>query len=308
MLTVLRLTVFGPLAACGLQTFARSEEKGSNTRDAVWIISQMRSGSTTVLSMISATLEDNTEGEQVFSLFEPCHQGDEFATLGDSVTVSKDPVLCGSLIHDLAKCDFSEVKDLDGWRNHHSSNNGTKEFSRELAEAMCKKSEMVALKTVQPMFIKNVSSVLTTNPHLKIIEVIRDPRGIYASHQNLHGNHFSIENMNNSCNFYAENLKFKHERIHRVVFDQLVADPLTVSKGVYKFLKMPWGSQQNEWVKATFNAQDCEGSKVGSFHDCHSDSAAVATLWKNQIGTDVEAAFADNKDCIEVAKAYKLAA
>jgi hypothetical protein len=109
-----------------------------------------------------------------FSLFEPCHVADSY-----------EPWLkaagCQRLLSDLTNCNFDGVNDLWGWRNSHTTNKH-KQYSSLLAHKLCSKSQLVAFKTVN--YGHNLSdfrSFLEQQPDLRILDVVRDPRGIYAS-------------------------------------------------------------------------------------------------------------------------------
>jgi hypothetical protein len=267
----------------------------------------MRSGSSTILSMMSSTVqgEDVVEGAHkatVFSSFEPCTEGDKFSgELKDmnkqKTTSEENSVMCSKVIDGMSNCNFRSIEGLKNWKNIHSTNGGAP-YKRSLAENLCKESEIVAVKTVMPMVLENVTWVLDRNPHLKIIEVIRDPRGIYASDAHCKSS------LDKVCKNIAVNLGFKHPKVHRVVFEELVKDPLQVTKGVFKFLGRRWSSHQDDWVHETFNA-DCNNTKTGKYKDCHSDSKAVATSWKAKLSSAQKKKFKQTEDCQNVAKAYK---
>lgn len=274
----------------------------------------MRSGSSTILSMMSATVHDNQNGTDVFSLYEPCHTHDKYR---ESMTkkLKEDISHCSDLVSMLTSCDFSQVVNLFHWSDPHTSNDHTTKFSHSVAEKLCKKAGFVAVKTVWPMFTQNVSWVLHENPHLKIIEVVRDPRGKFASQvEEQHGRSYPLENMDEDCLHFAENAKFTHPRLYRIVFDDLVTNPKGESKKVYKFLGRPWGQKQDDWVRDTFNA-DCvltEAEKGnGKDHaaamrhdDCHSDSAKSKLKWKKTLSGAQKTHFRKNEVCQEVRRKY----
>merc|ERR1719277_2785038 len=139
--------------------------------------------------MMSSAVDGNvTKGahtNQVFSSFEPCTEGDKYSgELKDmnkgSTRQDDNSLMCSKVIDGMSKCSFRSIEGLKNWKNPHSTN-GDANFQRSLAEKLCKESHTVAVKTVMPIKLENVSWVLDANPHLKIIEVVRDPRGMYAS-------------------------------------------------------------------------------------------------------------------------------
>lgn len=275
----------------------------------------MRAGSSTILSMMSSTFPNGThspqDGGEVFSSFEPCTDGDEFIGKLQDMNLmwgkrgEEASRLCGEVVLGMSQCDFSSIKGLKHWMDVHSTNGRTATFKRSLAEKMCSESNFVAVKTVAPIRMENVSWVLHANPHLKVIEVVRDPRGMYASEAAV-GNK-SGTTLGFLCMRLAWNLHFEHPRLHRVVFEELVKDPRKVSKDVYEFLGRPWGQEQEDWVDGTFNAgcSKIENKRHPHFNDCHSDSAAAATSWKKTLPTAQKKEFHQNSDCVDVARAYK---
>jgi len=297
-----------PVATWGLQAISPSHTEESS-RDSLWIVSHMRSASSTILSMISAT-EDNTDGGDVFSLFEPCHNGDKYSSELKKLRPNHGSYECTSLIERVSNCDFSQISNLWGWNDPHTSNKQEK-YSKTVAETQCKKANLIAVKTVGMGGTLegpdgNITWILKQNPRMKILDVVRDPRGIYASKKEGHDGGLSASMIEDYCAEFSANLDLKHDRIHRIVFEDLVTNPSKVSKDVYKFLGKSWGAKEDAWVKATFNA-DCGENGLeeeSSHHDCHKDSAAVATKWKSTISSSAKQRFKKNEDCVRVAKAY----
>lgn len=325
-----------------------SAEKPSGERPTVWVLAGTRTGSSTILSMISATPDDNRAGGDVFSLYEPCHPRDQYSMKTGIDKLDKkhgpwtwgshtDDSLCGNIVLDVSRCDFTNILELNGWKNEHTSNGNTTSFSRSIATEKCKDSKIIAVKTVDGVpNLEKVSWVLHENPHLKILEVVRDPRGVLASKARAgvalevpddpmkiegsgnqdhnatltkiaHDRGFDMKSLDGMCENLHANMKFKHPRVHQVVFDDLVKDPLKISKDVYKFLKLPVTEKLDEWVHATFDNPDCdEGSTVKDRHDdCRSDSAKSATKWMQEISHGAKKHFLKNEDCVKIAHKYK---
>merc|ERR1719356_561739 len=138
-----------PSATWALQTFTTSRENANSGKAAVWIKSHMREGSSTILSMMSATMDDNQDATDVFSVYEPCHKLDNYS---DSMTAKLEDDIshCSDLVMMLANCDFSQVVDMHHWTDAHMSNGHTSQFSQSVAENLCNKAGFVAVKTVWP--------------------------------------------------------------------------------------------------------------------------------------------------------------
>jgi len=245
---------------------------------------------------MSATEQENQDGGEVFSLFEPCHSGDRFTPRLERL-MKEDSTHCADFILDVSKCNFNEAQHLAKWTSIKTSNDH-KPYSKSVAHKMCSRATTVAVKTVEPFALANATWVLDANPHLKIIELIRDPRGIYAS------KNWNEGAMEKTCSIYKENMKVSHPRIKKVLFENLVKSPKSMAKSIYSFLGMKWGEQQDDWVRATFNA-DCSKNATGAtqrHQDCHSDSAKVAREWRSKLGAKSKEAFNKNEDCSHIAK------
>merc|ERR1719230_927430 len=127
MIYLLRLTCLCPVAAWSLQT---SAQKAHGSRKSVWILAGERTGSSTMLSMMSATPDDNRAGGNVFSIYEPCHEKDMYNYRLDGFPQKSYPWVwektnqrvCPYIIQDLVRCDFSKATYLTTWDNPHNSN------------------------------------------------------------------------------------------------------------------------------------------------------------------------------------------
>jgi len=115
----------------------------SDSRKAVWVNGYPRSGSSTILSMVSAAgdaREDTRQAGATFSVFEPCHDGDAYSPWLEAQG-------CSRLLAGLARCDFDGIEHLWGWPDSHTTSNHT-EFSPDGARDLCENSMLTAFKTV----------------------------------------------------------------------------------------------------------------------------------------------------------------
>lgn len=210
-------------------------------KTVVWVTGFPRSGSSTVLSMVSVQSNKSVGG--AFALFEPCHPGDK---VGGKLKRTG----CKGLLQDLSKCRFTRVKDLWGWKDPHTSGNH-EDFDPEEAHRLCKKASRITFKTVD--YGHNSAQwlpILNQQPDLHIIATVRDPRGIWASWKTLEpfatlvkeGNFYTMEEI---CRTYADNLVFEHPRVKRVSFERMVRHPTHVTSSVYKFLGLRYGAKQD---------------------------------------------------------------
>jgi len=304
-MTLFKMSCLLPLATRGLQLSVPAIDEATSSHKTVWIASQMRSGSSTLLEMMYANeTHDNQDGGDVFSLFEPCHKHDSYSPqLGNPNTAGGIGADCANVVMAVSKCDFSQIHKLDKWDVPRTTN-GHKRYSKGVAEELCRKANLVAIKTVEPFHLENVTWALDKNPHLKMIWLVRDPRGVFAS------DHAGGNKIADLCDFYEQSAHVRHPRLKTVVFEDLVRHPEKVTKEVYHFLGRRYGDRQKAWFKATFNA-DCDddanvtGVKSKRYGSCHEDSKKVATKWKKDLNAKTKKAFSQSEECKNIAKTYK---
>mmetsp|Transcript_30082 Transcript_30082/g.65629 ORF Transcript_30082/g.65629 Transcript_30082/m.65629 type:complete len:370 (-) Transcript_30082:74-1183(-) len=279
---------------------------------AVWVSSYPRSGSSTILSMVSATIQgdENRMNTETFSMFEPCHDGDEYEQWMQQAG-------CGSVLWGLSRCEFAGMNQLWGWGNSHTTSHKTK-FEPSRAQDICQSSDQIAFKTVDyGHHMADWTWLLDSHPRMRVLDVVRDPRDIMASWKTTEPFATLVKNgkfytMSEICENYMSNLKLNDDRVHHVVFENLLKDPETVTRHVYHFLQKRFGETQLRWINATFFSSKCpepEPWDVG-FTDCHEYSGPEASSsehherWRDVLSAEEQSAFLKNPDCKAVAEAY----
>jgi len=312
----------------------RSAEK-SAPEVAVWIKGYPRSGTSTTLSMLSSAsrvLADysqpgddtgaieaqylvgtKTDGElleslsmsRTFALFEPCHDGDAY-----------DPWLnkrgCGALLAAVSNCDFSHVENLWGWDNPHTTNANNREYTKEKAQNLCSASDVMAFKTVMDKHpLQDWQWLLKTRPQLHVLDVVRDPRGIWASWKTTPAFEADLAdgklgNLTDICDMFAKNIGFESDRVRRVVFERLVRKPEKETKRIFDFLGLPFGDDQLAWAQKTFNAEECPPHMpwFEGYTDCHENSDFNTWRWRTVLTPHEKDAFTNSPNCQKVSKAY----
>lgn len=255
---------------------------------------------------------DNGPGK-VFSLFEPCHHGDEL-----------EPELaaqgCKGLLLNLANCSFNQIKRLHGWYDTHSKTRGAGQYAPDRANAACSGADVVAFKTISSAgehfdLGQDGAPILDQDRRMHMVDIVRDPRAIYASWMSTFPfNDSRLEDgvaRNNSallkiCDSYAKGIEMNHTQVVRIVFEQLVKDPETVMRDVYAFLQVPFGEAQRSWLRQTFNAKDCPGVNefIAPYSDCHTNATASLEKWRNVLFEDEKQAFREHPACQKVAETY----
>lgn len=266
-------------------------------------------------TMLSKTTNKSIPGllveappSHVFALFEPCHEGDQ-------VTGPLQQRGCGGLISSLAHCDFSEVVSLHGFRNPHTSHHDELETNPGAAGFLCGAADLVTIKTIEYAHdLRQALPVLDADDSIYMLDVVRDPRGIYASWKQLEPFATYLRGPNATlmadiCNSFAANINVTHPRLRRVVFEELVKAPETVMRETYSFLGLPFGRPQLAWIATTFNAVDCQEKTKANhlnakFSDCQTNSTVSMGKWRQQLSPDELHFFASDAKCQEVALAY----
>lgn len=300
------------VAAAALRLADAEEIKPIPEHLAVWVTGFPRSGSSTTLAMVKALsgVSEYYAVGDAFALFEPCHGGDEL-----------EPALqeegCAGLLTKISKCDFSQVNKLWGWDQPHTTSNHSL-YTKETARSICKASHVVAFKTVDfGHHLDRFFWLLDSQPALRVVATVRDPRGIYASWKttppfpdllrkcdDCKGGHFYT--MKQVCDAFAANLGLKDKRIHTIVFEELLRDPAKVTRRASEFLGKEFGAAQESWINRTFNAKECPEvpSWQQGFADCHTQSSSKPDSWRSVLDEAELALFKGTESCQEVAKAY----
>jgi len=257
-------------------------------------------------TMNAAKEAHGAEMPEVYAVFEPCHNDDKY-----SPELAKKG--CHGVLNALARCDFQDIEWLHGNKNPHSTQRQD-DYTPTAASASCAGADLVTIKTIDYAHdLKEALPILDNNDNLLMIDVIRDPRGIYASWKATYPFSKMLQNDNKTlmtdiCDSFAKNLKIRHPRLRRIVFEHLVEKPKPVMEGVFDFIGVPFGDVQLQWINSTFNS-DCDAddkvSKLNkNYRDCHSDSTWALHRWERELSKKEKDMFSDHEACREVAWAY----
>jgi hypothetical protein len=253
-----------------------------------------------MVSLGQTVMDDCENDDRTFSLFEPCHPADEFAGTN-----------CGDLLHQLLHCNFTGITNLNGWENPHSTSKHREKdpFSAAGATKLCKHADVVALKTISAdKDLRNWEWLLQDTPNLHILNVVRDPRGIYASWKMTEPFAERIEagkqpTIVEICDVFSQNINFDHPRVHTVVFEQLVSTPVKIMRQAYRFMGMEFGKRQKEWLKETFDVSVCADHE-NQFTDCHKNSGDVVEKWRSVLSKEELNLFNRTESCQRVLQHY----
>lgn len=288
-------------AGHGGESFAPSPHD-SLDQAVVWVSGYGRSATSTVLSMVGQAKRVPLAPGNVFQVFEPCHDGDRLAPwLADRG--------CGGLLRQIASCNFTGVEWLNGIGDKHTTLDAS-HYSPAGASSQCATAQLVAFKTVdQAHDLGDALPLLDGMPNLRMLDVVRDPRGILASWKSTWPLNGLLESkefrhlMTDACETFANNLNRHHPQVHRVVFEELMDDPRKVMRDVYDFLNVSFGEDQLAWINSTFDAKDCHADS-DQYADCRSNHTATVKRWHTVLNETELASFKENPRCQEVAAAY----
>lgn len=284
----------------------RENQNVSSSSAVVWVIGYARSGSSTLHSMVNAAGgHAGPDSPRVWSLYEPCHTGDEL----EPQLAAKG---CAGLLSQVARCDFTGVETFYGWGNSHTTFRQGLGFSPAEDGKACASSQLVTFKTITWAhdLQRQAVPLLDGDERLRVLDVVRDPRGIYASWKTTAPFDWMLANQNTTlmadlCRNLAANVDVLHPRIRHVPFERVVSDPTSVMKGVFKFLGLPFGEAQAGWIESTFNTQGCSQSPdATSYQDCHSNSSASLEKWRDVLNSTEIESFRQDPHCRKVAQAY----
>jgi len=285
-----------PLVFQSAQTARAPGANATRAQRRVWVNSFGRSGSTTVFELVAAA---EAEGD-VFGLYEPCHQYDQLErrTAGGN---------CESLLQQLFHCDFTGIRSLWGWGRSIRNGAGSS-FQPDRASQACSSAKLVVIKTIDfGHSPENVSAVLARVPGLKVANVVRDPRSIFASMMRTTSGSFKEFNMGTSgmvsmCVYFDECQGMLGTRVGIIQFEGLVNRPQWEATQFYKFLELPYEAPQRAWVKAHFN-NDC-ASANDPYATCRSNSTEHVEGYIGTLNNNHYAAFMGNLPCRNVSKTF----
>lgn len=312
---------------------------GGNT--AVWVHAFARSGSSTVLSMVTEAgmeagahgrsarrtaglvnvtggIANSAEVDNVFAVFEPCDRRDQVSPEIEQLPFEDR---CVKLMPGLSQCDFDKVYSFYNWENEHNKLRGADfVFDREQATRACKSADLIAYKTVTRAYedfrlMSHALPALDADPKLRIIDVMRDPRSIFASWMTTwpfndttqsSGVWRNVSALTGICDTLAAGMDVEHPRLSRVVFEEMVKTPYKVHQQVSSFLGAPFGDAARAWVARTFNARDCPGVDmyIAAYSDCHTNSNESVAKWRGVLTTEEEEAFLNHSACLAVAQKF----
>mmetsp|Transcript_120894 Transcript_120894/g.209872 ORF Transcript_120894/g.209872 Transcript_120894/m.209872 type:complete len:192 (+) Transcript_120894:11-586(+) len=178
----------------------------------------------------------------------------------------------------------------------------------------CRNASMVVLKTVTWGHDTSKSiPFLKKNPHVKMVEVIRDPRSIYASmmrSNNFWGkgetHDYNPVELTSMCDDLDKGLHVSHPHYFRVVYEQFVAKPEESSKAISSFVAPSTATVPPlavDFLKKFVNSKECKGPE-SHFTYCRSNSTEPTTRYQ-ELPEDLSSSFSEHASCRRVSNFYK---
>ncbi|CAH1233775.1 CHST1 [Branchiostoma lanceolatum] len=168
---------------------------------------------------------------------------------------------------------------------------GCRKLSPDMVSDVCRSNRHVAVKTIRLVDIKSLAS-LVRNPRLnvKVVHLIRDPRGIYNSRVNEKRREKGApdtvaEQMNFLCKREAYNLQVGRSplpwltgRYKLFRYEDIAQRPLQQVQLLYDFVGLPLPQHVTQWIKD--NTQEDRDS---SLYTTSRNSSATAHAWRHAV-------------------------
>ncbi|XP_078682089.1 carbohydrate sulfotransferase 1-like [Branchiostoma floridae x Branchiostoma belcheri] len=168
---------------------------------------------------------------------------------------------------------------------------GCLELSRDMVSDVCRSKRHVAVKTIRLVDVKSLAP-LVRNPRLnvKVVHLIRDPRGIYNSRVNeKRGEKGALdavaEQMNFLCKREAYNLQVGRSplpwlsgRYRLFRYEDLAQRPLQQVQQLYDFVGLPLPGHVTQWI-----LDNTQEDRDGSLYTTSRNSSATAHAWRHAV-------------------------
>ena len=150
-------------------------------------------------------------------------------------------------------------------------------------EQLCNSKKHIAIKTIRVEDINYLKDIVEdASLNVKIIHLVRDPRAVFLSRENVADKH--PKNISNSCPRLKRNLEFwldtpnwLQNKYLLVRYEDLAEKPLLVAARIYKFLNISMPLSVKLWIKQ--NTDHDEGGKFSHTRD----SRNAATKWRTNL-------------------------
>ncbi|XP_060566337.1 carbohydrate sulfotransferase 1-like isoform X2 [Ruditapes philippinarum] len=160
------------------------------------------------------------------------------------------------------------------------------------ATSLCKKAPLRIIKFIR-IKMKDAAMLLLLYPNLKIVHLVRDPRGIMNSRFKIH---MASEDKIKSqvvghCTTVYEDLKISKEiisefpgRLKVILYEDLAERPLETAQSMFRFSGLPF----NDYVQTFVERQTSAQRNSGKYTTLRKNSTVTANTWRKQIRFKVQ--------------------
>ena len=173
-----------------------------------------------------------------------------------------------------------------------SVGDSTNSILSKLSE-ICRKYKYIGIKTIRLTDISLIKQLMTSS-NIKIIHLVRDPRGTMSSRMKLREPNFDFmrkkgktgDEIDDLCSSINRNLKYVSDnseidwlkdRYKLIRYEDVGSHPRESAEDIYKFLGIPFPEEVEKWIVANTNS-----SSGGGFSHTR-DSKAIIHAWRERL-------------------------
>lgn len=276
----------------------------------VLIMAYFRSGS----SFVGDLLQQNWK---TFYSFEPLHYMTRQTRIGQQNITEAT-----KLINSIYSCDFDNSSYTNWAKNNsflfrwnHFLWNVCKFrsvslcFDENFLSQVCRRSKYNIIKTVR-LRIKDLESLIKqmSTSNLKVIYLVRDPRGIYNSRKSMEWcNEDECSNLTNICAEMRQDL-LDYDRLKLLLGDNLITiryedislDPMTQAKQLFNSINIDFSPSVSRFLRTHTKAHKRKGPKNDPYSTYRTNSSLTAMQWTKELNnTELEFAQEVCEDVLE---------
>jgi len=183
------------------------------------------------------------------------------------------------------------------------------------ASSECAKKKVHAIKTIRICDSAWLENIILEVPNLKIIHLVRDPRGLAASRLKLHKNLPVLKNITAECDnqlnthTHVQRTKsnqvktFLEKNLLEVRYEDMARDPIKITKEVFDFVGLDYSIDMDKYLRNVHGAKDNLDESieivsnrdsmlrqkrfVNPFGTVRKNSSAVSESWRQYLKTEV---------------------
>ncbi|XP_072043315.1 carbohydrate sulfotransferase 1-like [Amphiura filiformis] len=130
----------------------------------------------------------------------------------------------------------------------------SKESRSRMVEEICRSVQHVAIKTVRVPDLKHLKSIVTDDSlNVKVIQLVRDPRGVYLSRKvtsDVCDMELSeCDELKNNLNYWKDPPFWLKGRYMLLRYEDLADDPIEMVHIIYDFLGLPVPETVKSWLR-----------------------------------------------------------